>query len=333
MFDRRKIGVCVFRVGAEEGIGMVSKDQTCSDTKKDFYKGSEEICNREKREERDRVLYECKLYNILLNELRALNLYLYNEYWVLNTLNNNNNRLTTHNREYSCNNRKQLNIVMNTLSSPLKHMVSGTDQKFGTKTLKTWCGKSLCKDISYLVISRDKLKTNVTTNYTFANEVIVYLNMLGAAVENRIRSQGQSTGIVTPHDRSGSEIEAKITNDLAKPGKFQSTSGKGAIFSFCGRMGYRVLFLKQPRDRIIAKKHSDTRSRPPINRVASPISIHKCNESKCTRLKKNIFVKRTLEITQNTFDCNKVSKRRVVHKLANSIDNKGDVRSSERAIL
>ena len=26
MFDRRKIGVCVFRVGAEEGIDMVSKD-------------------------------------------------------------------------------------------------------------------------------------------------------------------------------------------------------------------------------------------------------------------------------------------------------------------
>ena len=119
---------------------------------------------------------------------------------------------------------------MSTLSSPLKHMVGGTDQKFGTKMLKSRCRKSLCKDISYLVISRDKLKTNVTTNYTFANEVIVYFNMLGAAVENWIRSQGQSTGVVTPHDRSGSEIEAKITNDLAKPGKFSSTSGKGVIF-------------------------------------------------------------------------------------------------------
>jgi hypothetical protein len=85
-------------------------------------------------------------------------------------------------------------------------MVGGTDQKFGTETLKTWCGKSLCKDISYLVISGDKLKTNVTTNYTFANEVIVHFNML--AVENRIRSQGQSTGVITPYDRSGSKIEA-----------------------------------------------------------------------------------------------------------------------------
>ncbi len=44
MFDRRKIGVCVavcvfrvgVRVGVEEGIDMVSKDQTCFDTMKDF---------------------------------------------------------------------------------------------------------------------------------------------------------------------------------------------------------------------------------------------------------------------------------------------------------
>ena len=39
----------MFRVGEEEGIDMVSKDQTCSDIMKDFYKGSAEICNREKR--------------------------------------------------------------------------------------------------------------------------------------------------------------------------------------------------------------------------------------------------------------------------------------------
>jgi hypothetical protein len=36
MFDRRKIGVCVFRAEAEEGIDMVSKNQTRSDTMKDF---------------------------------------------------------------------------------------------------------------------------------------------------------------------------------------------------------------------------------------------------------------------------------------------------------
>ena len=36
MFDRRKIGVCVFRVEAEEGIDMVSKDQTHFDAMKDF---------------------------------------------------------------------------------------------------------------------------------------------------------------------------------------------------------------------------------------------------------------------------------------------------------
>jgi hypothetical protein len=82
-------------------------------------------------------------------------------------------------------------------------MVSGTDQKFGTKSLKTWCGKSLCKDISYLVISRDKLKTNVTTNYTFANEVIVYFNMLGATVENWIRSQAKA--LVLSHHMIGAE--------------------------------------------------------------------------------------------------------------------------------
>ena len=52
MFDRRKIGVCVFRVGAEEGIDMVSKDQTCSDTMKDFNKSSKEICNRGDKRER-----------------------------------------------------------------------------------------------------------------------------------------------------------------------------------------------------------------------------------------------------------------------------------------
>jgi hypothetical protein len=62
---------------------------------------------REKREERDRVWYECKLYIIYLNKLRGLNLYLYNEYVVLNTLNNNNNKLTTYNRKYNYYNRKQ----------------------------------------------------------------------------------------------------------------------------------------------------------------------------------------------------------------------------------
>jgi hypothetical protein len=94
-----------------------------------------------------------------------------------------------------------------------------------------------------------------------------------------------------------------------------------------------VLFLRHPCDRIIAKKHSDTRSRSPINRVTNPISIRKGSESKWTRLKKNSFVKRTLEIMQNTFGYNKVSRGRVVHKLANLIDSKGDVRSSERCIL
>jgi hypothetical protein len=49
----------VFRVGVEEGIDMVSKDQTCSDTMKEFNKGSAEtVTERRDKGKRDRVLNE-----------------------------------------------------------------------------------------------------------------------------------------------------------------------------------------------------------------------------------------------------------------------------------
>ena len=47
----------MFRVGVEEGIDMVSKDQTCSDTMKDFYKGSAETVT-ERRDKGKRESFE-----------------------------------------------------------------------------------------------------------------------------------------------------------------------------------------------------------------------------------------------------------------------------------
>ena len=53
----------MFRVGVEEGIDMVSKDQTCSDTMKDFNKGSAEtVTERRDKGKRDKVLKKCNLY-------------------------------------------------------------------------------------------------------------------------------------------------------------------------------------------------------------------------------------------------------------------------------
>ena len=94
-------------------------------------------------------------------------------------------------------------------------MVWNREHKLGSELMKTLCGKGLCKQINQLILGGYKVKMKVATYNTFTNEVVVNLNMFGAAMKNRIRGKCNGTSVITPHSKSSRQVNTKITQNLA----------------------------------------------------------------------------------------------------------------------
>lgn len=82
--------------------------------------------------------------------------------------------------------------------------------ELGTKRLKMLSREALRKDVSKLLVTTDKLNVMLATRDALTNEVIIYLDVFCTGMENRISSQVDSRGIVTPDNRRTGESETEF---------------------------------------------------------------------------------------------------------------------------
>lgn len=71
--------------------------------------------------------------------------------------------------------------------------------------------------------------------------------MFGSCAEHKISSQGHSTKVITPNNRSW-EGKPKFLCEIFQPTKLDSNMGKSLIFSLYTRDSYNMLFFGASRN-------------------------------------------------------------------------------------
>jgi hypothetical protein len=64
--------------------------------------------------------------------------------------------------------------------------------------MKPWRREALGKDVSQLIICRNKFDLKIFAEYSFLDKMEVHFDMLGSSVKNRIGGYGEGRDIVTP---------------------------------------------------------------------------------------------------------------------------------------
>lgn len=80
--------------------------------------------------------------------------------------------------------------------------------------------------------------------------MIIYLDVPGTGMKDRVEGERDGTNVVTPNKRSVSQRNVKFAKKEAQPGDLGSGMGQTSVFSLSGRPCNCGLFLGTPRDRI-----------------------------------------------------------------------------------
>jgi hypothetical protein len=154
------------------------------------------------------------------------------------------------------------------LTSPRK--LTGDEITF---KMKASSRQSLGEDICNLVCGGNKSNGDILVKDFLTHKVVVHFNVLRASMVHRVGGKCKGTDIVAPNDWSNSKRNTQFIEQHPKPEQFSGGNSKGPVFSFgVGTGNYRLL-LGTPRDEIIAKEYSKTRSGSPVIRAPSPIRI------------------------------------------------------------
>ena len=92
--------------------------------------------------------------------------------------------------------------------------------EFGSKPNKPGRRKTLGKQINKLIMSGDEFNQQITPEDFLMNKVIINLNVLGLSMIHRVRSNGQSTNIITPKKRRLRKQNEKIPKKHPNPIQF-----------------------------------------------------------------------------------------------------------------
>lgn len=131
----------------------------------------------------------------------------------------------------------------------------------------------------------------------------------------------------------GGKVE--FSKEMREPGGFSTNMSKRAILSFSTGTGDSGLLLGGPRDKVGTQEDTETSGGATGIRATSPVCIGVSGERKGRGggTKEKAMIRRTLEITQDSFGGNEVRGTRLTHELSHMMYSIGDVRASEGEIL
>lgn len=82
--------------------------------------------------------------------------------------------------------------------------------KLGTHIKKLWRAKGFSENIGNLVIRLNKLNSEAYFKRAFIHIVVVYLNVFGPGMKDRIGGYRDGTFIVTPKNKRRTVVDAKV---------------------------------------------------------------------------------------------------------------------------
>ena len=114
---------------------------------------------------------------------------------------------------------------------------------------------------------------NLTERHLLANEVNVNLDMLRAAMLNRVACHVNSTDIITEDNSRGRERTLKLKKKLSKPAALSHGMSHGSVLSLGTGAGHRGLAFGGPGHQVVTKIDAVARSGASCVRAAGPIRV------------------------------------------------------------
>ena len=114
----------------------------------------------------------------------------------------------------------------------IRRLIHGDDSNVLTKEFKTFAVKRFGKQISILIISVNKLKSENTIFDKLLNEMMLNLHMFGSRMLNRILRDVDGTGIVTI-DGEMLLTNTIIMEEFLHPYELSATATDSDVLNFC----------------------------------------------------------------------------------------------------
>ena len=123
----------------------------------------------------------------------------------------------------------------------------------------------------------DELKS--TSKNVLANKVTINLNMFRVLIKGIIKSNLNSTPVITIKISRRGLRDDQIIKKPTYPEKFKGGVSKSPILSFSARASSQGLFLAMPQDKKVTKKDIVSSGRATISGISTPISIRVSSEN------------------------------------------------------
>src|ERR1051325_8606744 len=160
---------------------------------------------------------------------------------------------------------------------------------------------SFSKNVSQLKFSGYMLQLNHLLFHKISDEVMSNVNMLCPAVLYRVLGNINSTQVVTVqcHDIL---CDIVLSQHLLHPDRLRTTATSCYVFSLSSGQRHTVLFLVEPRKKIVPQEEASSRSAFSIISTTSPISITIARQNWFTSMRiQYTIIASSTDILQNSF--------------------------------
>ena len=120
---------------------------------------------------------------------------------------------------------------------------------------------------------------NLTERHLLTNKVDVDLDVLRAAMLNRVAGHIDSTDVIAEDNSRGRERTMKLEKKLTKPAALSHGMSHGSVLRLGTGTGHSSLTFRRPRDKVVTKIDAVAGRRTLGVRAPSPICVRVC--SKC----------------------------------------------------
>ncbi|GKC85603.1 kinase-like domain, phloem protein 2-like protein [Tanacetum coccineum] len=155
---------------------------------------------------------------------------------------------------------------------------SFADAQTGSEISKQRVWETFCEDICVVKSREDMKNSNMTCCYFVTNKMDDNLYMFGALMLYWVCRLVYGTDIITVDQGRCEKWGMKLTKEVVNPRCLSYSIRNPAVFSLNTGMRQSVLTFGGPRQEVVNKKNTISRSRSTRSRTTCPVSIRVCNK-------------------------------------------------------